>query len=286
MITVDSPQKLRAVVAGLRAQGSVAFVPTMGNLHDGHLSLVREARRHAPAVVVSIFVNPLQFGANEDLDNYPRTLAADQAALQAEGVEVLFLPGVTDMYPRPLAEQTRIEVPELGELHCGASRPGHFIGVATVVCKLLNMVQPDFAVFGKKDFQQLLVIRRMVADLAIPVEIIGVDTVREVDGLAMSSRNQYLSGPERTIAPLLRERLLELAVRLREGERDVIGLQAEITRKLDADGFCTDYIAIVDTESLQALTTETRDVVVLAAAQLGAARLIDNIEVALPDRAE
>lgn len=282
MITIDSPEALRTKVAGLRAKGKVAFVPTMGNLHEGHLSLVREARRHASAVVVSIFVNPLQFGANEDLDNYPRTLAADRAALQDEGVDILFLPGVTDMYPRPLNEQTRIEVPDLGELHCGASRPGHFIGVATVVCKLLNMVQPDIAVFGKKDFQQLLLIRRMVADLAIPVNVLGVDTVREPDGLAMSSRNQYLTESERAIASRLRNRLLELAERLRQGERDVIGLQEETSRRLDADGFDTDYIAIVDAESLQAMTPETHSVVVLAAAQLGAARLIDNIKVILP----
>jgi pantoate--beta-alanine ligase len=242
---------------------------------------VREAKEHAPTVVVSIFVNPMQFGANEDLDNYPRTLADDQLALQAEGVDILFSPSVEAIYPRPLEQQTRVEVPGISNLHCGASRPGHFVGVATVVCKLFNMVQPDVAVFGKKDFQQLLVIRRMVQDLAMPIEIVGVDTVREADGLAMSSRNRYLSAEERARAPLLRRQLLQLAKKLREGERDTIRLQRDFSTNLGTGGFITDYIEIVDAQTLLPIDEHSRQVAVLAAAQLGAARLIDNIEVVL-----
>ena len=281
MITVEQVARLREQLAALRATGRVAFVPTMGNLHEGHLTLVREAKKHADHVVASIFVNPMQFGANEDLDKYPRTLAADQQALESEGVDILFFPGVDAMYPKPMAQQTRVEVPNISNLYCGASRPGHFVGVATVVCKLFNMVQPDVAVFGKKDFQQLLVIRRMVADLAMPIDIVGVDTVREADGLAMSSRNQYLGEAERKIAPLLRQQLLQLAQRLREGERDAEALQQQLATELDAGGFVTDYIQIVDAESLLPISADSRKLAVLAAAQLGAARLIDNIEVDL-----
>jgi len=178
VIVVEEIERLRGELAGRRGHGRIAFVPTMGNLHPGHLALVQEARRHAETVVVSIFVNPMQFGANEDLDQYPRTLEADRAALQAEGVDLLFYPSVATMYPKPLEYQTRVEVPGVSNLYCGASRPGHFAGVATVVCKLFNMVLPDVAVFGKKDFQQLLVIRRMVEDLVMPIEIVGLDASR------------------------------------------------------------------------------------------------------------
>jgi len=281
VITIEDTQQLRNELLARREDGRVAFVPTMGNLHEGHLTLVREAKEHAPTVVVSIFVNPMQFGADEDLDNYPRTLADDQLALQAEGVDILFFPGVEAIYPRPLEQQTRVEVPGISNLHCGASRPGHFVGVATVVCKLFNMVQPDVAVFGKKDFQQLLVIRRMVEDLAMPIEILGVDTVREADGLAMSSRNRYLSAEERARAPLLRRQLLQLAKKLREGERDTIRLQRDFSTNLGTGGFITDYIEIVDAQTLLPVDEHSRQVAVLAAAQLGAARLIDNIEVVL-----
>jgi len=281
VITIEDTQQLRNELLARREDGRVAFVPTMGNLHEGHLTLVREAKEHAPTVVVSIFVNPMQFGADEDLDNYPRTLADDQLALQAEGVDILFFPSAEAIYPRPLEQQTRVEVPGISNLHCGASRPGHFVGVATVVCKLFNMVQPDVAVFGKKDFQQLLVIRRMVEDLAMPIEIIGVDTVREADGLAMSSRNRYLSAEERAMAPLLRRQLLQLAKKLREGERDTIRLQRDFSTNLGTGGFITDYIEIVDAQTLLPVDEHSRQVAVLAAAQLGAARLIDNIEVVL-----
>lgn len=281
MNTVQQEAALRAALSELRTRGRVGFVPTMGNLHEGHLALVREARRYADHVVVSIFINPLQFGANEDLDSYPRTLLADQQALESEGVSLLFTPTVEVMYPVPLEQQTRVEVPEISGLYCGASRPGHFAGVATVVCKLFNMVQPDVAVFGKKDFQQLLVIRRMVRDLAMPVEITGLDTVREADGLAMSSRNQYLSAQERELAPLLYRTLRESKDRMDGGERDYAGLAARIRSELDQAGFRTDYIGIADPETLRAPAAESRRVVILAAAWLGAARLIDNIEVDL-----
>ena len=283
MITIESLEQLREQLAARRAAGRVAFVPTMGNLHEGHLALVREARKHADCVVASIFVNPMQFGANEDLDKYPRTLQADQAALAAEGVDILFTPSVSTMYPKPLADQTRVEVPHISNLYCGASRPGHFVGVATVVCKLFNMVQPQVAVFGKKDFQQLLVIRRMVADLAMPIDIVGVDTVRDGDGLAKSSRNQYLSEQQRRIAPQLHRQLQHLAERLGDGERDVPRLQADMRQALDQAGFVTDYVEIVDADSLQAMRDDSHNVAILAAAQLGGARLIDNIEVHLND---
>ena len=283
MMQVEDLQGLRSELAQRRGQGRVAFVPTMGNLHAGHLTLVREASRHAATVVVSIFVNPMQFGANEDLEKYPRTLEADRAALQAAGVDILFFPSVAAMYPKPLEQQTRVEVPGISDLHCGASRPGHFVGVATVVCKLFNMVQPDVAVFGKKDFQQLLVIRRMVEDLAMPIEIVGVDTAREHDGLAMSSRNRYLTADQRLTAPLLHQQLTQLAERLRLGERDTAMLRQQATEVLDEAGFVTDYIEFVDPVTLRRVAPEAAygHVVILAAAQLGGARLIDNIEVDL-----
>jgi len=281
VILIDQTALLRKQLAQSKAKGRVAFVPTMGNLHEGHLALVREARALAETVVVSIFVNPLQFSAGEDLDNYPRTMANDQAALQAEGVDVLFVPAVMQMYPRPADQQTRVEVPGLSSLYCGATRPGHFAGVATVVCKLFNMVQPDVALFGKKDYQQLLVIRHMVEDLSMPIEIIGIDTVREVDGLAMSSRNQYLNDTERAVAPVLRQQLQQLAVKLGKGEKDISALRQLAVENLDAAGFETDYVEFVDAETLQEMNEDTQHIVVLAAAKLGAARLIDNIEVPL-----
>ncbi len=204
MITLDQIEPLRAQIAAWRSQGErTAFVPTMGNLHAGHLDLVRRARQLAPRVIVSIFVNPLQFGPTEDLAAYPRTLAADTRLLAQAQADLLFAPSVGEIYPQGQQGQCRVEVPGISEMLCGASRPGHFVGVATVVCKLFNMVQPDVAVFGEKDFQQLLVIRRMVADLCMPVEIVGAPTVREADGLAMSSRNGYLTTQERARAPQL-----------------------------------------------------------------------------------
>jgi pantoate--beta-alanine ligase len=252
----------------------------MGNLHAGHLSLVKEARKIADRVVASIFVNPMQFGAGEDFESYPRTLESDSRMLEAEGTDLLFAPSVQVMYPKPQAEQTRVEVPEISSLLCGATRPGHFVGVSTVVCKLFNMVQPDIAVFGNKDYQQLMVIRRMVEDLAMPVRIVGIDTVRESDGLAMSSRNGYLTGQERTLAPTLYRVLSSLASKLRDGDNDYARLQLQAASELDDNGFRTDYIAIRRAADLAEPVAGEKGLVILAAAYLGAARLIDNIEVA------
>jgi len=277
--TVHGIEGLRAHVNAWRQGGNVAFVPTMGNLHAGHLSLVKAARGMADRVVVSIFVNPLQFGAGEDFDKYPRTMDADARMLEGEGTDLLFAPPVEVMYPKPQAEQTRVEVPGLSDILCGSSRSGHFIGVATVVCKLFNMVQPDIAVFGKKDYQQLMVIQRMVEDLAMPVRVVGIETARDPDGLAMSSRNGYLGPNERAIAPVLYRVLTGLAQRLREGGSDYAGLQAQAAIELDANGMRTDYVSIRRAADLGEPDPDEKDLVVLAAAYLGKARLIDNIEV-------
>ena len=279
MITINSLDELRAQIELWRRGGNVAFVPTMGNLHAGHLSLVKEARKIADRVVTSIFVNPLQFGAGEDFENYPRTFERDSEMLINEGTDLLFAPPVEVMYPKPQADQTRVEVPGLSELLCGAHRPGHFVGVATVVCKLFNMVQPDIAVFGNKDYQQLMVIRRMVEDLAMPVTIVGVETMRESDGLAMSSRNGYLSAEERALAPVLYRTLSDLAARLRNGEDDFYRLEKEAAAELDGSGFRTDYVAIRRAADLLDPVAGESELVILAAAYLGKARLIDNIEV-------
>jgi pantoate--beta-alanine ligase len=281
MITVAELGDLHSQVARWRAVGGVGFVPTMGNLHAGHLSLVREARQHADRVIVSIFVNPMQFGGGEDFDSYPRTLERDAAMLEDEGADLLFAPSANTIYPIPQDQQTRVEVPGLSDIFCGASRPGHFVGVATVVCKLLNMVRPDVAVFGKKDFQQLMVIRRMVEDLAMPVQIMGVDTLREADGLAMSSRNGYLTESERQVAPSLYQVLTELRDALVNGDRDFAGLERQGSERLNERGLKTDYLAIRRAEDLALPEVADRELVILAAAYLGKARLIDNLEVSL-----
>ena len=259
-----------------RGNQRIAFVPTMGNLHAGHLRLVERARELAERVVVSGFVNPLQFGPDEDLDCYPRTLEEDRKALDNLGVDLFFVPGVGEMYPRGLELATRVQVPELGERLCGAFRPGHFAGVATVVAKLFNMVQPHTALFGRKDYQQLAIIRRMVADLDWPIDIEAVDTVREPDGLAMSSRNQYLGEAERKQAPRLFQGLQQLAGRIRAGERDYAALGREAMAVLTVAGFRPDYVEVLDAETLEA-PAEGRPLVVLAAAWLGKTRLIDNL---------
>ena len=274
-------------VAGLRSAvqafgGRVALVPTMGNLHQGHLTLVRRAKEVADRVVVSIFVNPLQFDRREDLEAYPRTLEEDIDRLEAENVDLLFAPGVESIYPEGMTRHTRVEVPVVSENFCGASRPGHFVGVATIVCKLLNMVQPQVALFGKKDYQQLLVIRKMVQDLAMPVEIIGVPTVREADGLAMSSRNNYLSEAERRQAPALYRALRHTADRLRSGRRDFGDLEALAVGEIEDAGLKSDYFSIRRATDLGEPGEADRHLVILAAAFLGKARLIDNLEVELP----
>lgn len=260
--------------------GSVAFVPTMGNLHEGHLALVRRARAEAENVVVSIFVNRLQFGQGEDFDRYPRTLAEDAEKLRGEGVAVVFAPDEAELYPR-VAQQYQVEPPNLQNELCGAFRPGHFRGVATVVTKLFNIVQPDVACFGKKDYQQLAVIRGLTEDLNLPVRIIAVDTGRAEDGLALSSRNQYLSAAERAEAPRLYRVLQTAADALRAGNRDFAALEQAARAELAAHGWTVDYVEIREAGSLNVARLGDRDLVVLAAARLGSTRLIDNLEVTL-----
>lgn len=280
MDRVERLGDLRSRVGAWRAAGeSVAFVPTMGNLHAGHLALVHEARHRASRVVASIFVNPLQFGPNEDLAGYPRTLERDQAMLGDAGCDLLFAPDVETMYPSGQSDHTRIEVPGLSGQLCGASRPGHFSGVATVVAKLFNMVQPDLALFGEKDFQQLLVIRRLVEDLAMPIEILGVPTIRESDGLAMSSRNGYLCADERSIAPVLYRTLTAAAANLVSG-RSIPLVEQDALEALSNQGLRPDYVSVRRAADLAEPTDEDQELVVLAAAYLGRARLIDNLRVA------
>ena len=277
MELIEDLTHLRRRVHAWRDAGErIALVPTMGNLHRGHLRLVQEARAYAQRTVVSIFVNPMQFGPQEDLAAYPHTPKQDRAQLEAEGTDLLFAPSTTTVYPRPPAEQTRVEVPGLSDILCGASRPGHFVGVATVVCKLFNMVQPDLAVFGEKDFQQLLVIRRMTEDLCLPVSILGVPTVREPDGLAMSSRNGYLNPEERAIAPAVQFTLQEAAKALRAGAATEAVEQAAVQAFAQA-GLRPDYVAVRRAADLGEVRPSDRDLVILAAAWLGRARLIDNL---------
>lgn len=276
MQTVTTIESLRALIRQWRQDGqTVAFVPTMGNLHAGHIQLVTSAKQQADKVVVSIFVNPTQFGPNEDFDNYPRTEQQDKAKLIETDVELLFLPTVAEMYPQPL--QTGISVKDLSVLHCGASRPGHFDGVALVVCKLLNMVQPDMLLLGEKDFQQLAVIRRMVADLNIPVEIQGVPTVRESDGLAMSSRNGYLQASQRQLAPKLYQALCNLRDAILAGNDDYQVLVEQQRQILQQSGFVMDYFSVCRSADLLPAGPEDLDLVILLAARLGATRLIDNV---------
>ena len=282
MNMVRTVRELRAAVARARSEGKrIGLVPTMGNLHSGHAALVTKAAQRVDFVVASIFVNPLQFGAGEDLDKYPRTLAADQETLVQAGCNLLFAPTVEEMYPDGMAGQTRVSVPQLSEGLCGASRPGHFEGVATVVSKLFNMVQPDLAIFGQKDFQQLAVIRALVHDLNLPIQIIGEPTVRAEDGLALSSRNGYLSAEQRAIAPALYRSLSQIGAAIEQGERDYPALLAEQSRVLQAAGFRPDYLEIRHALTLRPATGEDRDLVILAAAYLGATRLIDNLHVNL-----
>ena len=278
MKTFSTTARLREALANERRNGRrIAFVPTMGNLHEGHLQLVRRAHELGEVVVVSIFVNPLQFGANEDLDKYPRTLTADKEKLFAEGVQYLFHPGVAEMYPNGMGEQSIVSVPGVSERHCGASRPGHFDGVSTVVPKLFQIVQPDVAVFGKKDFQQLAVIRKMVADLCMPIEIEGVTTARDLDGLAMSSRNGFLSRAQRELAPFLHKTLQECREAIACGFDSYAELERHARLSLLGAGFEPDYFSICDARTLDQVTLDTEEIVILAAARLGETRLIDNV---------
>ncbi|MGF1720077.1 pantoate--beta-alanine ligase [Vibrio kyushuensis] len=255
---------------------TVAFVPTMGNLHEGHIALVKKAREHADIVVVSIFVNPMQFERADDLTNYPRTLEDDIAKLTAEGVELVFTPTPEVMYPQGLDTQSFVEVPVLSTMLEGASRPGHFRGVATIVTKLFNIVQPDFACFGEKDFQQLAVIRQMTTDLAMDIEIIGLPTVREMDGVAMSSRNGLLTIDERQRAPVVARTMRWVSSAIRGGRSDYDSLIEDASDQLRAAGLQPDEIFIRDARSLQAVTDQSTQAVILMSAFLGQARLIDN----------
>ncbi len=282
MNTVKTVRELRAAIARARSEGKqIGLVPTMGNLHSGHAALVNKAAQQADFVVASIFVNPLQFGANEDLDTYPRTLAADQETLLQAGCNLLFAPTVDEMYPHGMTGLTRVTAAQLSNELCGSRRPGHFDGVTTVVNKLFNMVQPDLAIFGQKDYQQLAVIRAMVLDLNMPVQIIGEPTVRAEDGLALSSRNGYLNEEQRALAPALYRHLREMADAIKAGERDYATRVTQQAAHLEAIGLRVDYLEVRHATTLLPAQTSDRDLVILVAAYLGTTRLIDNIHLNL-----
>jgi pantoate--beta-alanine ligase len=283
MDTVTTIGAVREHVRAWRRQGlRVAFVPTMGNLHAGHMSLIDAARRHGERFVASIFVNPMQFGPNEDFAHYPRTPLEDARMLAAAGCNLMFSPEVREVYPNGAERATRIEVPGLSRILEGEFRPGFFEGVCTVVAQLFHIVEPDVAVFGEKDFQQLTVIRRMVADLCMPVEIIGAPTVRDADGLAMSSRNQYLTAAERALAPTIHATLQAAAQRLAAGDAELASIERAGVQTLESAGFRPDYFAVRDAANLSAPLAGTRALVVLTAARIGKARLIDNLQVTRP----
>lgn len=278
MQTLARPNELRDRVLQWRRNGErIAFVPTMGNLHAGHGSLVGAACALADRVIVSVFVNPLQFGPNEDFAAYPRTPDEDRRLLESLQVDLLFVPEVEDIYPRGQETTARIHVPGLEDILCGGFRPGHFMGVATVVAKLLNIVQPDVALFGEKDYQQLMIIRRTATDLCMPVEIVGVPTTREHDGLAMSSRNRYLTAEQRTLAPKIFAELERARVAVESGIGDFAELERGGFDTLRQAGFRPDYFSIRDAATLDPPGPESGDLVVLTAARIGRARLIDNV---------
>jgi pantoate--beta-alanine ligase len=273
---VDLRERLNAE----RAAGKrIAFVPTMGNLHEGHLQLIRLARQHADIVVASIFVNPLQFGLNEDWEQYPRTLERDSEMLTAESCDLLFCPTEREMYPNGMATQTKVEVPTMTNILCGASRPGHFLGVTTVVAKLFSMVQPDVAIFGIKDYQQLAVIRRMVEDLCMPIEIIAAPIARADDGLALSSRNGYLTAAERPVAVTIYQQLCHVRDQISAGNRDFAMLEKEAVTRLEECGMRPDYFTVRHAKTLEPATADDKALVLLAAVYLGKTRLIDNLSV-------
>ena len=279
MSTVTTIAQVRAQVAEWRvARERVVFVPTMGNLHAGHVSLIEAARRHGKRFVASIFVNPMQFGPNEDFAHYPRTPTQDATMLADAGCDLMFMPEVGEIYPNGADQATRLEVPGISNILCGEFRPGHFEGVATVVAKLFNIVDADVAIFGEKDFQQLTVIRRMAADLCLRVEIVGAPTVREPDGLAMSSRNQYLDEAQRKLAPTIYRQLQQAVAALQSGVREYAKIEAAGRAALDGAGFRTDYFSVRDAKTLAPAKPGTKQFVVLTASRLGKARLIDNIQ--------
>jgi pantoate--beta-alanine ligase len=282
METIFNTTRLRVIVAKWRRNGErIAFVPTMGNLHDGHISLLRHARETAERTVVSIFVNPIQFGKGEDYRKYPSTLEADQEKLMRLGLDVLFAPNLKELYPAGIEEDTRVTVPSLSSILCGEFRAGHFTGVATVVTKLFFSVQPDSAFFGEKDLQQLMVIRRMVDDLCIPVEIVGKPIIREDDGLAMSSRNSYLSATERAIAPVIHQTLKMAGADTVDPSADFRKIEKTCFAHLENSGFKPEYFSIRRSNDLLEANRNDRELSILAAAWLGNARLIDNVQVSL-----
>ena len=273
---------LRTEIRARRQGGeTIGFVPTMGNLHEGHLQLVRLAKEQCDVVVVSIFVNPLQFGLNEDWEKYPRTFQNDAKKLEAEGCDFLFHPDENEIYPNGMADQTRVVVPTMTDILCGASRPGHFEGVTTVVSKLLHIVQPDTAIFGIKDYQQLAVIRRMVEDLCIPVAIVGAAIARDVDGLALSSRNGFLGEDERPKVKVLYEMLCWCRDQIEGGERDFTALETQAAKTLEKSGFRTDYVSIRNSKTLEPAAHDDSQLTILAAMFTKGARLIDNISMTL-----
>lgn len=275
MRLIHSVSELRAQLAKKQV---IAFVPTMGNLHEGHIELVRMAKQRGTCVVVSIFVNPLQFGPNEDFDKYPRTLEADCAKLHGLA-DMVFAPAVGDMYPE--SQTLYVEPPPIANELCGEFRPGHFRGMATVVLKLFNLVQPQIAIFGKKDYQQLAIIRQMVTQFNLPIEIIGAETSRAADGLALSSRNQYLSPEERTEAIQMHRTLVEVANELKAGAKDLAAIELKAVQSLANRRWQVEYVAIRSQNGLIKPVAEERKLVVVAAARLGKTRLIDNLEVCL-----
>lgn len=280
MNTLTTIKALREVLGGFRKAGDrLAIVPTMGHLHRGHLRLVEDAKARADRVVATVFVNPSQFGPSEDFDRYPRTPEADQALLEGMGTDLLFMPTLGEMFPRSLKSMTRVEVPGLQERLCGASRPGHFAGVAQIVLKLFNLMQPDWAFFGEKDFQQLQIIRRMVRDLDLGVDVVGVPTVRDEQGLALSSRNSYLSREERARAPHLYQVLQQVVDRAREEDQALQHLEGFARESLESFGFRVEYVSILDEETLEPPKTDRAEcrLRVFAAARLGETRLIDNL---------
>jgi pantoate--beta-alanine ligase len=275
-LVIRTPAEMTAWSLAARARGErIAFVPTMGALHEGHVKLLREARKLGQKLALSIFVNPTQFGPNEDLARYPRDLPGDLAKAAGAGAEVAFVPEARDVYPAGF--QTTVEVPELARGLCGPFRPGHFAGVATVVCKLFNVVRPDVAVFGEKDYQQLAIVRRVVVDLDMGIEIVGVPTVREPDGLAMSSRNAYLSPQERARALSLSRALFAARDAAAAGDRDGARIVAQARAALDVDR--VDYVELVDAHTLQAVTELQRPAVLAVAVFIGRTRLIDNVRI-------
>ena len=282
MLIIETLPQLRQQIRRWRQEGKrVALVPTMGNLHDGHMKLVDEAKARADVVAVSIFVNPMQFDRPEDLARYPRTLQEDCEKLNRRGVDLVFAPAVQEIYPKGLEKQTFVDVPGLSTILEGASRPGHFRGVSTIVSKLFNMIQPDIACFGEKDFQQLALLRKMVADLGYDIDIVGVPIMRAKDGLALSSRNGYLTSEQRKIAPGLHQVLCDVADKLRAGDRDEEEILTLAAMSLNEKGFRADDLQIRDADTLESLTPDSKRAVILMAAWLGEARLIDNMQVEL-----